>query len=212
MRGVNEPAARIPGNNFAPAIFLVELEIQCNLINKGSEKLEKAAAYWQALNSGIEINDGKCSAPIDIVATCSVILSAVASIRRVLFLSNRSGKKHDLIEKRCVMLMELLGTPDLPIMNSAAVRNAWEHMDERLDGLLVNWEGGSISPIHVAAEPPEGTIALRRFDPVNFSIHYADLEIRLRPCIEEARLLSERISMAFTRLPNERFDIYDKTI
>lgn len=207
MRSANKSSARISGNNFAPVMFLIELQIQCNLISKSAGKLEKAIAYWKAIKSGIEI-DGQGCAPIDIVATCSVILSAVASIRRILFLGDRKGKKHTLTEKRCTALMELLGSPDLPCINSAEVRNAWDHMDERLDEFLKDWDGGSISSIHIASAPPNKSVALRRFDPANFSILFANKEISLSSCIEESKLLSERVDMTLKKLQSQSVSIY----
>ena len=58
-------------------------------------------------------------------------------------------------------------------LTSVAVRNAWEHFDERLDDMLMNRDRGTpVSEPYISSRHPDSdTIVLRRFDPVGFAIH-----------------------------------------
>lgn len=196
----------IQNYNFAAVVFLSELDIQCKLITRYTEQLKQAATHWVLFEQGID--DGGKAPPIDIVAACSVCLSAVAAIRRLLFDFGRS-RNNPQIGRRCAALMDLLGNPSLSYLNSPSVRNSWEHLDERLDDLLLTRTSGAIADIHVSAKPPaDGTTALRRFDPVGFSIYFTDTSISLQSCVDEAALLSTCISKAFERLHSERVDVH----
>jgi hypothetical protein len=195
----------IPSSNFIAVVLLLELDIQCKLIDRYAKKLEEAASQWIQLEQGMDADT--MASPIDIVAACTVCLSAMAAIRRLLFVCDRKGSK-GRIGKRCAVLTDLLGNPSLPSLSSATVRNSWEHHDERIDDLLATAPIEDISPIYVAASPPQkDTVVLRRFDPVGFAIHFAGESISLRPCIEDAKLLAARITSAWARLQQERITV-----
>jgi len=184
-------------------MFLLELSLQCQLATRYTEHLEKAAAHWIALENGID--DGGKSPPIDIVACCAVCLSAMAAIRRLLFVGGRANHS---VRKRCAALLDLLGNPALPNLRAAEVRNSWEHFDERLDALLATRVSGAVSQIHISAKPADATTTvLRRFDPVGFAIHFTSETIALRPCVEEVKVLASRVSDAFARLRQEKADV-----
>lgn len=199
----------IPSTNFSAVMLLCEIDLQCKTIARAGERLRECAQHWVALSQGID--DGKTAPPIDIVAWCSVCLSASASIRRLLSLAGRRRKKASVIRirKRCETLMDALGNPDIPVMLSAVVRNSWEHLDERLDELLSTQSFKSFSEIHVAVKPPDTqTFVLRHFDPVKLEIKHCQDAIPLEPLIAEAGELSRRISEAFNRLKVESCDVY----
>ena len=185
----------IPIANFDSVIFLLEINLQCKVINRSAIKLREYADYWIDLNSGID--NGTSAAPIDIIAVCTACLSAAASIRKLLFHGDRKG----VTRIRCDKLMALLGNPLLPTLSSAMVRNSWEHLDERLDALLSAKTYDSFSEIHVAVKAPDSsTFVLRCFDPVKMEIRYGGDVIALEPCINEAKELSDLVSSAFQRL------------
>ena len=146
--------------------------------------------------------------PIDIIADCITLLAALASLRRFLFENNRS---ESAIQARCRNLRRLLGEPDLPILSSAAVRNSWEHLDERMDDLLPRLaEGDALSHIHVAATPPgTRTTVLKRFDPTALTIQFADQVVSLVPAMAEVAELMIRTDAGFQRLHTERIDVWD---
>lgn len=183
----------ISSKSFETVIFLSELKTQCDLVKRYGARLRDAASGWQVKTFGNHENDRV--APIDIVAWCTVCLSSMGVIQRILFAGKRSSKK---VINRCDSLRQLLNITNLPVLTSVAVRNAWEHLDERLDGVLHNYQGGSILEIHVYEKLPQpGTIILKRFDPVNLIIHFGNDSIPLLPSLEEIGLLETKINDAF---------------
>ncbi len=200
----------IPSSNFPAVALLSEIDLQCKLIIHNGARLQESAQHWIAIDKGID--DGKKALPIDIVAYCSICLSAAASIYKNLFLGARVNKKTvSVISKRCTELMRLLENPSLPVISAIAVRNSWEHMDERLDSWLSSRiRGTSCAGIHVSVKPPKDEVfVLRHFDPVLMEIkHGKDESIHLQPLITEAEKLSQLIDNAFKKLQNEQSNIY----
>lgn len=197
----------IPSNNFPAVILLNEIDLQCKMVVRTVERLRECAQHWILLDQGID--DGKSEPPIEIVALCTVCLSAAAFIHRALFLGKREGKKAIHIKKRCDALMNILENPNLPIMNSILVRNDWEHLDERLDDLLSKKSYKSYSQLHIAVKPPSiDTFVLRHFEPKLLEIRYGQNAIRLELLIEEARELSVNVENAFKRLKTESCNVY----
>lgn len=195
----------IPSHNFGAVLFLSELGLQRQLFDLSLGRLERAARHWRDLGQGID--DGHKAPPLEIVADCAVCLSSMAAVRRALFPSRKSTV---VVIRRSRALLSLLGDPSLPYMTSVEVRNSWEHLDERLDTLLRNRVPGqmSVSEVHVSATGPgPNIVALRRFDPAEFAIHYAGQRIALRPCAIEMAELSALIDRAYIRLRSERVDV-----
>lgn len=186
----------IQNKHFPKTLFLLELDTQCKLVEKCSSQLELASLYWIQLEQGID--DGLSISPIEIIASCVTCLSAMAAIKRLLFSTKNNASK-----RRCTLVMDILGHPDLPSLRSLDVRNAWEHFDERLDELCCTELPNSISPIYVSAKvPANDTLALRRFDPIDLTISYIDKSILLRPCLVEIQRLKTCIRDAFSILQN----------
>lgn len=193
----------IPIHNFSAALFLSELGLQCHLVNRSAQRLERAAEHWIKLEQGVD--DGEMAPPLDIVADCTVCLSAMAAIRRVLRPPQNASSQ---AKKRSEALLRLLGDPPLPNVTSVQVRNSWEHFDERLDKMLATRGKGAVSELYVSSMAPDSdTIVMRRFDPVGFAIYSANEAIALRPCIEEVKELSVLIDRAYVRLQSERVDV-----
>lgn len=196
----------IMGYNFSAAALLTELHIECTLAQRAFEKLKKAAFHWNELQHGRDFDSA--APPIEIIADCTTLLAAFASLRRFLFENERSRPE---ILARCRKLRLLLGDPQLPTLSSAAVRNSWEHLDERLDALLPQLAvGDSLTHLHVAATPPGNrTTVLKRFDPTAFTIQFADQVVSLQPAMAEVTDLMTRIDAGFQRLHTERVDVWD---
>ncbi len=195
----------IPSHNFGAELFLSELGLQLLLFRRSVNRLNKAAAHWKALESGID--DGQVARPIDIVADCTVCLASLAAVRRVL---RPSPNAPETAKKRATALYDLLGNPPLTNAASVSVRNSWEHLDERLD----DWLGsrtpgsGSVTEIHVSCKPPSpNTTILRRFDPVQFAIHFGGAVVPLKDCVLEIDDLQKRIDQAYVKLQTERVNV-----
>ena len=197
----------IASANFPAIILLCEVDLNCKLIARAANKLNEAAEHWIALDKCID--DGKTAPPIDIITNCAVCLSSAAAIAKMLLVGDRKGKKAIRIAKRCGELMALLGDPVLVVTRSLAVRNSWEHLDERLDELLVMSSCRSVSEVHVAVKPLDSaTFVLRRFDPIAMQIKYGPDAVPLNTLIEEAKDLSNRVNSAFKKLQTSQASIY----
>lgn len=195
----------IPSHNFGAVLFLSELGLQLHLFRRSISRLERAAEHRKDLESGID--DGQVAPPIDIVADCTVCLASLAAVRRVL---RPSPKAPTTARDRATAIDGLLGQPPLPNVTSVSVRNSWEHLDERLDDCLGSRTPGfgSVTEIHVSCKPPSSTTTvLRRFDPVQFAIHFGGSVVSLKDCVMEMDDLQKRIDQAYVKLQTERVDV-----
>ena len=196
----------IPSYNFDADLFFSELHLQCLLFKRSINRLERAAEHWKNLEW--HIDDGDKAPPLEIVADSIVCLSAMAAVRRILWPAVDASSK---VKSRAQTLLCLLDGLSMPNVASVKVRNSWEHFDERLDEYLQNCPPGSrnVEELRVCPGPlSTETTVLRRFDPDEFSVHFNDHRIPLRPCVAEMNLLSDRISAAYTILKGERIDLY----
>lgn len=194
----------ISGANFGAVVLLNEVHIDCVVFEANFEHLRLAAERWIALSHGHDPGDEDGAAPVDIVGYCTTCLSCLAALRRLLV----SGLGNSVGDRRRRALTALIGNPSVPIVASATIRNSWEHLDERLDGLLPALGAGSIAPIHVSVEPPEvSTIALRRFDPIRMEIAYANQPpVNLVAALDEVRAIDAGVDKAFAHLRSNIVD------
>jgi hypothetical protein len=197
----------IPNANIPAVILLCEIDLQCKFIFRAASWLRDAADHWQKLTAGID--DGATYPPIEIVARCNIILSAAAAVSRMLFVVHRKGAKSMRISRRCEVLMALLGQPSLNAVRSLAVRNSWEHLDERLDDVLAVRAFTAHSEVHVSPKPPSvDTFVNRRFDPITFSICHGPDVVELNPLVQECEVLVDRVNQAFKTLGSQLHDPY----
>jgi len=197
----------IPGANLPAVILLCEIDLQCKVILRAGEYLRAAAARWIAFENGAE--EISSAPPIEIIKECNTCLSAAASISRMLIVGERRGPRSSLVEPRCAVLMNLLGHPGLNTIASLAVRNSWEHLDERLDEVLISRSYQSYEEIRVAAIPlDQKTFINRHFDPVKFEVRHGPDSVALEPLIRDCQELLERIDEAWKLLRTEIHDPY----
>jgi hypothetical protein len=187
--------------NFNAIIYLSELGLQCQLFERSIKKLELGAEHWLNISKGID--DGTKFSPLEIIAECTVCLSAMSAIRRLL------SPKDKKLKQRGEILLNLLNNPVLKYVTITTVRNSWEHHDERLQNILSRRSiGTSFSEIHVHPKAPkENSIVLRRFDPTNMSIHFTGEIIELKPCVYEIQTLKQEINNAFIKLQSEKIKV-----
>ena len=185
----------ISSEHFTTVAFLSELSTQCRLFKRSYEHLKIASEHWVSLARGID--DGNKATPLDIVAECTICLSVMSAIGRIL-----CSESSPIAKKRSETLRGLLGDPCITHLTSKKVRNSWEHHDERMDRLLKGLSvGDSLSEIHVMAKPPRETcFVLKRFDPVGLSIHFLKDTIELNPCLDEIDNLLVRLDLAIESL------------
>lgn len=187
----------ISSENFNAVIYLSELQLQCQLFERSIKRLELGAEHWLNISKGID--DGARFSPLEIIAECTVCLSAMSAIRRLLF--PKGGQQ----KQRGEVLLNLLNNPVLEYITVTTLRNSWEHHDERLQAILSRRNiGTSFSEIYIHPKAPkENNIVLRRFDPANMSIHFTDEVVELKPCAREVQTLNQEINNAFIKLHSE---------
>lgn len=189
-------------------MHLLSADLSCRHIASSSDRLKAAASHWKALDQGVD--DGLSYPPIDIAADCTLLLTSAAAVSRSLFLGDRRGRRAQKAATRSTALIELLGNPQLPTLQSLAVRNSWEHLDERLDDLLSERAYTSYSEIHVQVQAPKaGTFALRIFDPVNLEIGYGPDRISLVILCAEACEVRSRVEQAIQTLNTREVLLYE---
>lgn len=197
----------IRSTNFPALLHLLAVDLNCQQIAKAELRLRDAAAHWVALDRGVD--DGRSYPPIDVAADCTVCLASAAAIARSLFVGRRKGKGAAKIARRAASLMALLDEPAVPVLQSLSVRNSWEHMDERLDELLIQGAYRSVSEIHVAVtRPGPETFVLRHFDPVSLQIGHGPDSLSLGALAAEARDLRERVKAAIRALHSREAPLY----
>jgi hypothetical protein len=191
----------ISNRNYGVILLLDELHTQCMLFEYNVVRLEDAADHWIKLMRG-EDWDRKVP-PIDILAWATVCLSAMAAIRRLIL--DGQAKKPKVAQRRRERVRALLGDPALIHIGSPVVRNAWEHMDERIDELMPQLQAGdAVSHLAVSpSAPAPRTKTLKRFDPNTLTLHFLDQTIPLRDARAEVADLMTRIDNAFARLHTE---------
>jgi len=73
------------------------------------------------------------------------------------------------------------------------VRNAFEHIDERLDRLLAESPSARLVQFHLTRHPPPEGLVLKRFDPVGLAISYLDQRLELEACYSEIKMVEEHV-------------------
>ncbi|MCK6436307.1 hypothetical protein [Rivihabitans pingtungensis] len=188
--------------NFDVEIFLSELQLQCKIFEHAIARLEIAAEHWVKAHNGID--DGGRFSPLEIIAECTVCLSAMSAIRKILCPRGPNLTKQS--RSRGKVLYDLLQRPDITSISQSVVRNSWEHHDEKLDSILSKREVGNtqLTQLHISPEPPnQGTIVLRRFDPVNLVIYFSGNAVPLRPSMKEIQNLKKEIQRSYDVLQSE---------
>src|SRR2546425_2745957 len=165
--------------NFPVLALLIELHLDCLEAEGAIKKLRTGCRKWRLLHRATGFGD-RTFTPGDIIAWASVCLTAFNRIRLMLYPGKRSGR---VVVKRCAFLQKMLGHPSLVHVCAPAVRNAWEHFDERLDQIIRGPRLKSYSHISVSVDPPRPeTLVFRRVDAVRLTIHVLDQEIPIAPC------------------------------
>jgi len=177
---------------------MTELSLQCDLAERAASRLEKARIGW--LREAPREHWNKPTPPINIVEDCHLLLLAAGIVSKILFGTSPLSKA------RGARLRELMNLPDLPILSDRAVRNSYEHIDERLDALSDQFPSGvSICPLMVDEdEPAPNTIVLKRFCPRTMRVYFGDQYVELDQLIEELKTIRAGIYTADSALDGVR--------
>lgn len=196
----------IPGYNFPPVVFLLELSLQCTLAKNAFQQLEEGSRGWQSDAPPDLFKDR--AKPLELVSRSTVFLSATAMISKILFGACNTKKVKD----RSSGLRQLLAVDKakFPLLSSRKVRNSIEHLDERLDTYLEKFDKGGFSfGIHVLeTDPKEGMFVPRRIHPISLTFTAAGDVIDLPACKAEIDALEEKIKSAFSKLINAPYPLW----
>jgi hypothetical protein len=121
--------------------------------------------------------------PIEIMGHATCFLITAATISKILHPSDNSAKARD----RGARLRARLGDLDLPHIHGRAVRNHYEHVDERLDALSERTVGNEVRLIDISSDVQDGTVNLKRLNPAAGTIEFLGESISIEGCIEDIR-------------------------
>lgn len=195
----------VNGENSAASLYLWELTIQCQIAELAFARLKEQARVH------VE-RDYKSRRPhpetaIELFADCSAFLSASGIVAKILFTGMdvmRSKVQRNPVlavaARRSAALRELLNLADLPSLRSLGVRNAFEHIDERLDRLLRENPSGPFVWLHLTRDEPAHKNVLKRFNPKTLMLGYLDDELDLAACHLEIICIRERLNVSYDRV------------
>lgn len=184
----SNPTERSDDENRELAVFLVELSEQCRaFLTAYSEIIELISNIPPEDEEGKRIYSRKIWSRIQAcLASCSVI-------SKILWKSEYNMKGH-------LRSRELRHLLELPAKNpfSRDVRNAFEHVDERLSDWLptqsadIPW-GWCLSPFIKEDEPNDSRNAFRYFQIDTLELRVADSSCNLREIMEHVRFIVGRL-------------------
>ncbi len=149
---------------------------------------------------------GRANTPIEVVADCVTFLSAAGVIAKILFpTSTRSRAKI-----RGPNLRRLLKVPDSLQLNSTLIRNAFEHIDDRIDEVIQKHSGQEIALLHVARPKPKSPIVMKHFDPDTVSLSFLGKSIALGTYYSEILLVEKLTQAALDHRPHDSVNLYSR--
>jgi hypothetical protein len=192
--------ARFHGKNSAASLYLFELLIQCQIAKHAFTNVQAWSLFQLRLAS--QRPGGY------LFADCAAFLSAAGVVAKMLYAG--AGKSdtqlRDRPEKlraarRSAALRSLLKIAELPTLQQVAVRNSFEHIDERIDKLLRENPSRAFIAIHAAkGDPDNDALVLKHFDPVAMTVSYLDDAMQIETCMEEILQVHKMLGPAFTRV------------
>lgn len=195
----------IHGENSAASLYLWELTVQCQIAEHAFARLKEAGRV-QVTRDYSSLRPHPKGA-IQLFADCSAFLSASGIVAKILFASidTKTSKLEQspvlaFAAKRSAALRELLQLNDLPFLRSLGVRNAFEHIDERLDRLLKENPSEQFVWLHLSRDEPPAGLVLKRFNPNTLHLSYLDLELNLAECHSEILRVREKMKGAYDKV------------
>lgn len=157
-------------------LHIAELRVQCTLAKHAYEELVQ---YSLSVDKNTRSRLTYGNAPVALIGHCVGFLSAVAVISKVLFPAERHARN------RGERLRARLSITDLPEVRSRSVRNAFEHVDEKIDRLSVPESDDRIFLMDTNEGGSDGPIVLKRFDPASRTIQFLGETIDVEACYAE---------------------------
>jgi hypothetical protein len=186
----------VNSGNIVVWLFQRELSLHCDLAKRAADRLQDFGRTL--LKDRASLERGDAVAPLDIIETCHMFLLSAGVISKILD-DTKNGSK-----KRAEKLRELMRLPPLCHLADRAVRNSFEHIDERLDRLSRQFKDGMfITPLKVDDQSTDiNTIVLKRFRPREMCICFEDDSVDLNAVITEIGIVKCGIQIADAALNN----------
>jgi len=159
-------------------LHLAELQVQCALAKESYVHLSE---YIDVVGRNNARGKPLPYSPLQIVAHCVVFLAAAAAISKILFPSKKGA------ESRGERLRSRLEVSDLPALRSRAVRNAYEHIDERIDALSSKQLQTNVSLIDMTTDRAGEPVVLKRLDPKRGTMEFLDQVLSIEDCYAEIK-------------------------
>lgn len=195
----------IHGENSAAALYLWELTIQCQIAEHAFARLKEEGRVQVTRDYSSSRPHPRTS--IELFSDCSAFLSASGIVAKILFASIdaktsklRQNPVLALAARRSTALRELLQLENLPSLRSLGVRNAFEHIDERLDRLLKESPSEQFVWLHLSRDEPPAGLVLKRFNPNTLNLSYLDNELNLEECHSEILQVREKLKGAYDKV------------
>jgi hypothetical protein len=197
-------AFTVRGENSAAALFLWELTVQCQVAQHAFGRLKEFARVQ--MERAFDSKRQHPKNPIEVLVDCSAFLSAAGIAAKLLF-TGVDAKAPDLRKnptlataaRRSAALRGLLEIDDLPTLRDLGVRNAFEHIDERLDRLLREAPSAEYVWLHLARTEVTDGAVLKRLNPRTLTLSYLDAQLDLEHCSAEIGLIQERLKGSYER-------------
>lgn len=195
----------ISGENSAASLYIWELALQCRIAEHAFARLQEYARVQV-------VRDYSNSHPhaetaVELLADCSTFLSAAGVIAKLMFSGADAGPERlranrslAVAAKRSAALRELLLIDQLPSLRSLGVRNAFEHVDERLDRMLQENRSDKFVWMHLGRDTPPPGLVLKRLDPHTLQLSYLDVALNLRECHTEIQMINSHLGAAHEKV------------
>ena len=190
------------GAYFPEDVYLTQIEQDSRLALDALAELREGMTWW--LTRGRSADSPEALSP-KMARNAHSILTHVASVSRLLY----AGKRTDnWIVRRCRRMRHLVGVRSGKEIENFAVRNSWEHIDERLDILFKNYRlGGRITVEAIRFIEPDSRSSqqvLHGIDPKNEHLYYLGDVINLRAVEKELQVIQGKIPAARDKLKSGR--------
>lgn len=193
------------GENSAASLYLWELTIQCQIASYAFERLKENARI--DIERDYDSPRPHAKSAVELLADCSAFLSASGIVAKILFAGadakNSKLKRNPMLAmaaKRSAALRKLMNVENLPSLRLLGVRNAFEHIDERLDRLLRDKTSERLVWVHLSRRAPPPGIVLKRFDPNTLKLSYLNDELDIAACNTEVSRVQEQLMGAYDRV------------
>lgn len=175
----------VKGGGDPDQLYISELRMQCILAKSAYKHLAK---YCEVVGDNKASVEPLPYSPLDIVAQCTLFLSAVATISKILFPADtKVTERGERLRKRLKVQGEFLGP------QSRAVRNSFEHIDERIDALLPQHENDDVCFYDIDDQAPKQSLVLKRLDPRSRKIEFLQKGIDIEACHNEVLALERAL-------------------